>query len=263
MFNLLKYEIRARYVFILGGIAVLSVLNIFLFMGCNFIWVGKAFSGAAVALSALAGFAAVVVYTVDGIKILTRDLFSDTGYLLFSLPKKGLQIISSKLIMAVGEFMLFSSLTVLFISIHALIITKGYWNLFLPVIFNNIPGILAVIFSFVASFASFVVLVFFSIVLARSILSNRKYGKLMAFGLFIALTILHGYIEHYLIMVFPQTIGIGQMLLDPGSLRGINASGNFDVGGTGVNIASLVLYVVEFIALLLGSSYLVEKRVVI
>lgn len=187
MFKLVKYELIGKSRNILGGIALLVLLNIFFEIGFTFWWRGG--SEASLLCAILLGIVAFIAVGVDIISLLRRDLFGNTGYLVFTLPQSGYSILGAKLIAGSVELLTFV-ITQSFIILYYLIFRSEGFILkqFLESIPNLIPVALNAVVSVGSGFLLLLLMIAFSLVLTRSLLTAKKFGKIISFGIFIALT---------------------------------------------------------------------------
>ena len=104
----MKYEIKGSYKFILGILALVLILTTALYsyefrgQPINSMTSNPAFVEIAILIILGAAFAAFL-YIVDSFR---KELYDDRGYLTFTLPLSGNQILGSKLIVAIMWFIL-------------------------------------------------------------------------------------------------------------------------------------------------------------
>src|SRR5690554_1006645 len=107
MLKLLKYELKSRKNILLGGALTIILLNILIVFNLRskrshtMDWV----SGSQNLLGTILGIvlfgiwvAAIVLIIMDSINILKRDLYEDTGQLLFTVPHSSYSILLSKML---------------------------------------------------------------------------------------------------------------------------------------------------------------------
>ena len=95
MFKLIKYELRSTFLTILGICISVIIANLFL-MTKKDSWDMNAVTGLSVCLI----IGAIIVIFISSLKIMSKYLHEDSGYLLFTLPQSGTSIITSRLITA-------------------------------------------------------------------------------------------------------------------------------------------------------------------
>ena len=281
MGKFLKYELKGSYKFILGALALLLFLNT-----GNFLYIKKvAFGGN---ISGLGGtFLGISFLVIFGIMIgtflyiinqLRRDLYEDRGYLTFTLPLNGRQIVASKVIGALIWFIVIGVGFVLTNIIAGFIIMpKELWSDLirelsqlnikissLPwkfIIFNLISGL----------FNGLVILltIYFSMALSRVSIGNRKF-KGIWFFVFILLAIAIGYLQYKAIELVPYYIDfnnfgirtINEILNGiPTGMVNMNTVFTTIDNHIFVNLGSMLLNIVIFVSMFLGTSAIIEKRI--
>ena len=94
MFKLIKYELRSTFLTILGICITVIIANLLL-MTKKGSW-DVAVPGLSICLI----IGAIIVIFISSLKIMSKYLHGDEGYLLFTLPQSGASIITSRLITA-------------------------------------------------------------------------------------------------------------------------------------------------------------------
>lgn len=253
MGTLLKYEFKGIYKLMIGGAIALIIVNILLLAGVRILAFADTGEGIALFISSFLSVAAVVLVTVSGINSLAKDLFTDTGYLTFTLPRSGYSIIGAKLIAVIIEMTLACILCLALVMIHL-------YNLNGPINLNELwddmapflDVIVLIVLSLVVGFINFTLSAYFSLAAARSILSGRKYGKATAFGIFIALSTLINWLGIELEKLFPYYLDFEEKSFGNISLSFSSANG--------VSIAVVALVIVSTVLLYLGSAWLIERK---
>ncbi|MDO5725124.1 MAG: hypothetical protein Q4P29_02355 [Tissierellia bacterium] len=125
----------------------------------------------------------MVTFLFYMVSILRRDLYSDSGYLTFSLPLNGFQTIGAKLMNVVIWATIAVVLNILFIIAFSSIAYSGFWNEltaslknFLD-IFGGKSTILYIILLLVQIFNIYMVLTL-ALIIGKSIFKNGKMGWL-------------------------------------------------------------------------------------
>lgn len=248
MFNLIKYELKGYYkdfIIILGAIAI---LNLLLFTRTN-IWPKEGIY----ALSLLITFAAMVVVFIWNIRVFGRDMYEDSGYLIFTLPEKGYSILGGKLLTSIIQMVIVGIVALLFNYINFQNIPNWKSDFYNIVSNINVKLIVFGIFTAIVQYIYFLTTIYFSISLSKVAIKKKKMGKMGAFIIFVILSIVIGKISEILIKAFPQTFDINifsaqtQLTLYGPHVIPINIS---------VVIFDIILFIVMFIA----ASYIMENK---
>lgn len=249
MFNLIKYELKGYYkdfIIILGAIAALNVL---LYTRIN-TWP----EGSVAALSFLITFAAAVVVFIWNIRLFSRDLYEDSGYLLFTLPQSGYSILGAKIITSIVQGLIVGAVALIFnyISFHGI----GQFNIEFGLIMRNIsPKFIAE--SIVASlfeYIYFLTTIYFSIALSKVAIKKKKVGKLGGFIIFIIVSIIVAKITQIIVDIFPQTF----------NLNILTAQSQLAMYGAHIipiNIAAMILNVILFVLMFIATAYIIENKI--
>lgn len=249
MFNLMKYELKGYYkdfIIILGAIAALNVL---LYTRIN-TWP----EGSVPAISLLITFAAAVVVFIWNIRLFSRDLYEDSGYLLFTLPQSGYSILGSKIITSIVQGLIVGAVALIFnyISFHGI----GQFNIEFGLIMRNIsPKFIAE--SIVASlfeYIYFLTTIYFSIALSKVAIKKKKVGKLGGFIIFIIVSIIVAKITQIIVEIFPQTF----------NLSIVTAQSQLAMYGAHIipiNIAAMILNVILFVLMFIATAYIIENKI--
>lgn len=184
MLNFIKYEWLRRWKFFLAGILTFIVVNVDLLMrimqkeGPNFI--------SMILMMLLFGLGAALV--LDHMGRVYRILFTDESLTELTLPLSGYKLLGAKLICVVLE-----CIAVMFIVGLAAYIDVRYldmiyfswqmtqitWEIFFQML--QVAGLV------LGGYITFILMIYLSLALAKSFFAPFKYGKLIAFGCFIAL----------------------------------------------------------------------------
>lgn len=248
MFNLVKYELRGYYKDFIIAISVIALINLLLFTRIN-VWQG----GAIVAVSSMVSFAAMVVVFIWNIKVFSRDLYADSGYLLFTLPQSGYSILGSKLIAAILQSAIVGIVAMIFnyISIQNL----GDLKLGFDYIFKNVNlgSVVFIIIAGIIEYIYFLITIYFSISLSKIAIKKKKVGKLGGFVIFVILSIVVGKITQLLTNIFTQSVNIN-MFTTQSQLSG------YGQNVIPVNIAAAVFNAIVFILMFLATAYIIENK---
>ena len=168
MGKLIKYELKGTYKIITGVLIIMALLNIFL-ISKNGVWSYDVIVGFAV-LADFAAFLFVFIYSINSFK---RELYEESGYLTFTLPVKGRDIVASKLIVVNMWFAIVSIIVGIFI----LLLNKQY----IPLIFKGISqhmGILTL--SFLSNILGTIIvmcMIYLSISVSKVAIKSKRIGR--------------------------------------------------------------------------------------
>jgi ABC-2 type transport system permease protein len=260
MLNLIKYEIIGRYKSILSLIIVCILANCALLLR-PFGWEDQVLLGFSI-------FIAVVISAVLFIwciGIFSQDIYTDKGYLTFTLPKNGYFIIGSKLIVTcifnivIG---IVSGLSIYYYVTRVVDIGKALDTAGIRI--NMVSCILTLLLLIIISTASSFIEIYFAITITRLAIFKSKLGKFMAFISYVVLSIVYGVVNWWLIKLFPQQFNINLNLVTSvsGKLSDLQTNGsNIITDGIPMNTATFVFSIVLFVVLFVSTSYLVEKKI--
>ncbi len=218
MFKLLKHEIKGRYKFDLVALITLIAVNASLKLG-----ILKTFGFSPLVSSELGKFITVIscisamaLFFIRGIANLNGDLHTETGYLTFSIPLNAGKILGAKLAAALLEFLPFLLTTVYFIASMA---TNSFGQNGLQALFEGIrdypvEAVLMTLYILVG-YLNTMILIYLSITIAKSLLSNNKHSKLASFGIFIALNLVISY------LMYGVLIGLRVDIMQANSIFGV------------------------------------------
>ena len=275
MFKYMKYELRGTYKFmltiiftVLGAstglqLYALNTMNKFNNINLSSATVSPAPTLLVVILPLIifGAFITALFYIIGSFR---KELYEDRGYLTFSLPLTGKQILGAKLFIA----LIWSSLLGLSSLIYNLVLAwalhgskfKELFDYILDIGMNN-----AMITIFFASFFSGVVtllLIYFAITLSRVSVRNKKVGGLW-FIIFLILNSLVSYATLKAADIIPYYFDLNAFkIIGENALSGsMNSSMVVNNNGMIINIGSLLVSVVVAVGTFLGTSYLIEKKI--
>ncbi len=168
-------------------------------------------------------FGASVVYYFRMANILKRDIYENQGYIIFSLPKNGYQIIGSKLIVGTIWSILLSVIMIawnaaVFMILSLIFKGDNSLNEFYKFIFSDFPKLISEIFSWLSiefllswfvntilSSISFIVIMFAAIIFDYR-LGTRNKSSIRWIIWMILLSILIGWASS---IIFPSNLGLG------------------------------------------------------
>ena len=275
----MKYEIKGSYKFVLGIIAILIIAstiiqwNIKVGMDKVLLYGDGSptnFAGLMMGVSVLVIFGAFLVAVFHIIGSFRKELYEDRGYLTFTLPLTGNQIVGSKLIVAGLWFTALGLAILSYNLLLALILFGGSWIDFAKELFSMINsgvfllGILSVVGSILT-----LLLIYFSIALSRVSIRNKKIGGIW-FIVFIILNTLTGYITMKISSAIPYYLTLdgfkvlhyfelGILSDFPNIIGDLIMFGNNNLAY--INIVGFLSYIVMSIGAFLGTGYLIEKKI--
>lgn len=275
MGKLMKYEIKGSYKVILGILAIVLLMTTVLYT-----YIAKKEGSPIIALASMIMFGtffAAFFYIVGSFR---KELYEDRGYLTFSLPLTGNQILGAKLLVALLWFVLLGVVT-------------GFYNLFMTfrmalketgLTFSEAIDEIKLALShinFDVKAATFMVLtllvmgiltlilIYFSMTLSRVTLKNKKIGG-MWFIVFLILSVLIGYLHVNIATKFPLYLDLDNWKIitsgmadsytefyiheNQGLFFSIEGNGYLSITG---NLFSLIVGVVLF----LSTGYLIENKI--
>lgn len=271
----MKYEIRGTYKFILGVLALVLILSTVLFG-----FVSKSNRYMSTLENIISGFSILILF---GASLVTffyivgsfrKELYEDRGYLTFTLPLTGNQIVASKLLVALLWFILLGVV----VSVYYFLLVLIYSNLGIKDMIYDISQMIgqktlmkSILFAAIASIYSLInmlVLIYFSMALGKVTFKDKKIGGLW-FVIFLILSAVLTYGQYKIAQLIPYYMDLATFKI--GSIDtlarefiietndGIMISTN--TGILNMNIASNIFSILSTIGLFLGTGYLIEKRI--
>lgn len=249
MFNLVKYELKGYFKDFIIIIGIIALLNILLYTRIHS-WP----EGVIATLSFLISFGALIIVLIWNIKLFSRDMYEDSGYLLFTLPQTGYSVLGSKLITAIIQGLIVGAVALAFNFIALQSIDEVRSNLGL--IANNINPKLTVlsIASSLLNYIFFLTTVYFSIALSKIAIKKRRLGKLGGFVIFVIVSLVVAKITSVIGKIFPKNF----------SLNILSAQSQFGLYGSNelsVNIAVTIFSIILFILMFIATSYIIENKI--
>lgn len=207
MLNIIKYEWMNRWKFFLVGLVVGILLNIELMRNIiNENSMNQApalYVGILIALA----FAFCIALGIDHIRRMYKSLFSEVGYFLFTTPLSGYGILGGKLLTIILECLGITFLGWLFVFIDYKILLDKF-----PEIKINAeipPEVMISLFKFfmlvLFGYILFLLMIYISMTLVKSIFASVKYGKILSFIFFIIVSKIVGELMSY-IGKFTETV---------------------------------------------------------
>ena len=286
MLNFIKYEIKGTYKYIAGAVALVLVLIGALF-GTIF-YLSKNHGDS----TSFGLFLIITIFVLFGTAITTvfyiivgsfrKELYEDRGYLTFTLPLTGKQIVASKVIAALLWLTVMGIIIVGFITALFLILApqteygiREIFSQFYAAIMDEI-GIRGSIFGFIVynfSTISMLLLIYFSMAIGKITIKNKKIDGLW-FLIYILLVFLIGFIQYKIMELVPYYFNIQNMNIETVEdifknaitneisvkyNNGLDISGQF--GFLRVNIASAIYNILVTLGLFVGTGYLIDKKI--
>lgn len=274
MFKYAKYELRGTMKFLMGAIilALGASTGIQLFIRRETRSGGMTLESDLMAFLMLALVFVVVGAIIGGMVYLIssyrKELYEDRGYLTFSLPLSGGQLLGSKLIVALFWGTVMGIAIILYNLVLAQILI-GY-NLF-----GEMWKIAGQIDNFGFLFAGSIVtslmesavtllLVYFAITVSRVSIKSRKIGSLW-FILFIVLTSIVTYIQEFIANQLPMYLDLSRMDIigqKEAYIMGIDSQfgGTLSIQGV-VSIPGLIFQLILIGGAFVATSYMLEKKI--
>lgn len=139
-------------------------------------------------------FGMFLLVFIDNIEIFRKDLFNNTGYLFYGIPKNGYEVLGSKILFIIGEWIIAGSVALLvgIINTKILLSIKIGYDIEM---FIKHSGIGNISFAVIQSLIMFLVLIlniYLAISIFKSWLSNVKYGRIGSFAIFILINYIEG-----------------------------------------------------------------------
>ncbi|MGO1469505.1 MAG: hypothetical protein ACTHW2_05725 [Tissierella sp.] len=283
MKKFMKYEIKGTYKFIFGILAIIILASsIIQFNIFNEI---KSFEYNQVnesmnllrfmfVLSIFIIFGAFITAFFYIVGSFRKELYEDRGYLTFTLPLTGNQILGSKLLVAFMWYIVMGLVTVLYNILLGVILFKGE----LGVIFREVielinVGFIASIFTGFISVIITLIVIYFSISLSKVSIKNKKIGG-MWFIIFLVLIGVTSYLSSKIGIALPYFLDMNtfKFITLEGILDTMNNSmmtQNIMLAGSlpegifpgYINIASFITDILFGIAFFMGTGYLIEEKI--
>jgi ABC-2 type transport system permease protein len=273
MINYMKYEIKGTYKFISAILALVLIIITGIYIYTSRSNDGSAVGAIFIVLSIFVLFGtalATFLFIVDSFR---KDLYEDRGYLTFTVPLTGNQIVGSKLLVAFMWFTLIGVVIAIYNLIMVLsfgLMDKNITELFSA--FFQTFSITEIFFSVISTIfvgLSILILIYFSMVLSRVSFRNKRIGGLW-FIIFLVLCVILTYGEVVIADWLPyylnlNTFHVEWMDMSSGQfnmeMNNDGVSVNSSLGLLSINIATTIYNIITFIALFLGTGYLIERKI--
>ncbi|MFY9214124.1 MAG: hypothetical protein ACOXZT_07290 [Tissierellaceae bacterium] len=194
MLKFIKYEIKGNYRFILGILALVliasSIIQAVIFRDVrsgDITFSGGLFEGMISLVSILVLFGAALVAFINIVGSFKKELYEDRGYLTFTLPLSGHQILGAKLIVAFLWYTILNVVTGLYNLILATTIFKIEWSTLIDLLGRyGGEGIVTILYRvFILSMISGIIMIlytlifiYFSMTIGKISFRNVKIGGL-------------------------------------------------------------------------------------
>lgn len=258
----MKYEIKGTYKVILGILAIVLIATTVLYN-----YTAKNESSLIIALASLlifGTFLSAFLYIVGSFR---KELYEDRGYLTFTLPLTGNQILGAKLIVAFMWFLILGAITVSY-NILMLAKTSGETINFKELLsLISSSEIISFAIMILISGISTLILIYFSMALSRVTLRNRKIGG-MWFIIFLILSTFIAWIQMKIVNISPYYINLKDWSIVNSNISSLfqieidNASLMFSTEDYFyINIAGFITNIITGIILFLGTGHIIEKKI--
>lgn len=231
MFSLVKYELKGYFKDFIIILGIITILNMLLYTKMHS-WP----EAAIVTVSVLITFGAAIIVLIWNIKLFSRDMYEDSGYLLFTIPQNGYSVLGSKLITSI---------------IQALIV-GGIALIFNFIFLHNIN--LKLVISGLLNYISFLTTIYFSIALSKIAIKKRRFGKLGGFVIFVVVFLIIGKVTTIIAETFPKTFSLDALSIH--SQLTLYGSSEFSI-----NIATTIFSFILFILMFVATSYVIENKI--
>jgi len=215
-------------------------------------WGGNALVGLSMCLI----IGSIIVIFISSLKIMSKYLHGDEGYLLFTLPQSGTSILTSRLITASIQISI-----VVFVCIFMFnFIVPEEINYSLLKAFTPLQ-ISALIVGYIWSIVYSLTFIYFCIVIGKVALKGKKLGKIGSFIIFIILVVAMSWITFKIEALFPQTLDLGGSSL-ANNFKTANSNSNVQIiaGDFGINIASDMFNIIIFLGSFITTTRLIDKK---
>jgi len=267
----MKYEIKGSYKYIVGILALVLILITGLYAyesdvnqttGGGILFMG---------LSIMILFGTALATFLFIVGSFRKELYDDRGYLTFTLPLTGNQIVGSKLIVALLWFFILGIVIGLYNIIMAMSFSAFELNvseLFAMIIrdFSLMEVAYALVVT-VFSGVNMLILIYFSMALSKVTFRNKKIGNLW-FVIFLVLSGILTYGQFVLGELLPfyidlNTFKVGtmEMFNSQFTVEANEALMTMNLKLPPANIAASIYSLVTTVALFLGTGYLIEKKI--
>ncbi|MCX7708713.1 MAG: hypothetical protein N2484_02570 [Clostridia bacterium] len=273
MNKLLKYEIKDIWKTVATGLIILTILNVLVFLSYQLVGEGMfsglkvTESGFGVQIKGVVGLGMILCYLADismvilafifGINIFRKDLYGDTGVMLLTVPRTGMQIVSAKLLTALLQFVIIFEISAYFLVMQTIGISKSiksgeFTAAFWDATFGKLDAWMFFTVIFVLIFIWVIAASYLAIAFSKSFFRKKNLRWLITIGVFAGLAVIDTVVERLLEKHVP--ISFDPTLLLQNSSRALTEG--FQIG-----YATLVFEALIIAAMLLGTAYLLDRKV--
>ncbi|WP_129597423.1 hypothetical protein [Anaerophilus nitritogenes] len=196
MLKLLKYEWMSRWKFFLGGIVIAIALNIDLIRSILNEQTPSKFA----IFASIGIFVMGVGLFFDHIARMYKSLFGEERYLLFTTTCSGYHILGSKIIGITLEAFGIFVFAMLMMIIDQKIAVYKYPQLmenFQSFYTEGIKEIFTLFMILLVGYITFILIIYLSVTLSKSVFSVFKYGKILSFVCFLVISRIVGKVVGY------------------------------------------------------------------
>lgn len=259
MWKLLKYELKETYKFAAAASIMIIIVNIFFIIYSRKDMMSF---GTSMESMFMCDFLALFVMVINMTNFFQKELYGDRGYLTFTLPVKGKEILGAKLITALIWIGLICSVVCVFTIIFFNIIVDRFIRNYVNFDLNNfyIKGVILSILLWVFLNIIVLIIIWFSITLSRTTIKNKKVSSLLSFVIFIVLIVVSIIVQAQLVKLFPQMLTVHLKNVSDSS---IYCTKIFQISPycTQVNVASLIFNITLGTVLFVLSAYLIDNKI--
>lgn len=239
MLKLLKYEFRKTMTAKLILIGITAVAEIAFLIGTYMHHDAPLAIGISVLV--MAASCSVLLIGLQSMITLHRDMNTKQGYMLFMTPNPAYKILGAKVlecslsVLLAGAFYLLLGLFDLRLFLRREGMIGGVWNYITNMVLTaypdlplNFSGAAALVFSLLCGWIATVNSAYLADAAASALLNGKRFGGLIAFALFIVLSIIMGNLAHYL--------PVGRTIIE-----------TLIINGIGSLLFAVIMYIVTFI----------------
>ncbi|MGM0396975.1 MAG: hypothetical protein ACQEP4_07960 [Bacillota bacterium] len=279
MFKYAKYELKGTMKFLLGAIilALVASTGIQLFINREATETMRYLGGRLVESDLIAFLLVALIFIVFGALIggmvyliasFRKELYEDRGYLTFSLPLSGGQLLGSKLLVALFWLTLMGISIVLYnLALAQILIGQNLfgdiWSTMREI--DNFGFLFtgSIITSLMES-AVTLLLVYFAITISRVSIKSRKIGSLW-FMLFIVMTSVIAYIQELIAKLLPMYLDLSTMGIigqREAYIMGIDSQfgGTLSIQGV-VSIPGLLFQILLAVGIFFATAYMLDNKI--
>lgn len=283
----MKYEIKGNYRFILGILAIIiiasTIIQANILKESKRVYVttsGDSFSlmNFLLIIAIFVMFAAFLVAFFRIIGSFKNELYEDRGYLTFSLPLTGNQILGAKLVVAVLWIVILALVMGLYNLILSTLLFDLDWFMLKEVIANTIGfdnmGIIMrampvhLIFSGAIPLFGTLIFIFLSMALGRVSIRNRKIGGLW-FIIFIIISVTANYFIIRVANASPLWFDLENFRFTSMAAHWMNPSISLSHNVmmevtsvfTHISLSRVLMEILIYTAAFISTGYLIEKKI--